>query len=84
VERCNYCQAPLATSKQGKKFCSEVCWTKRPGYTKASAIEAAADKPIARTRAKSLIDSQIDADDDAVHMLSGFVNNNSNWPFFTP
>lgn len=84
VERCNYCQAPLATSKQGKKFCSEVCWTKRPGYTKASAIEAAADKPIARTRAKSLIDSQIDADDDAVHMLSGFVNNNSNWPFFAP
>ena len=84
VERCNACQAPMATSKQGKKFCSEVCWTKRPGYTKASAIEASADKPVAKPRAKSLIDSQIDADDAAVHMLSGFVNNNSNWPFFAP
>jgi uncharacterized protein YjeT (DUF2065 family) len=29
VERCSRCSAPLATSKAGKKFCSEVCWLKK-------------------------------------------------------
>jgi len=32
VDRCRDCSAPMALSKQGKHFCSEVCWTKRPGY----------------------------------------------------
>ncbi len=84
VDRCQYCQAPMALSKQGKKFCSEVCWTKRPGYTpKASALEAAADKPVARSRARSLIDSQIDADDAVVKDLEKFMTDPANWPFFS-
>jgi hypothetical protein len=41
VERCRDCQAPMATSKAGKRFCSEVCWTKKPGYTPRASISAA-------------------------------------------
>ena len=29
VERCRDCQAPMATSKAGKRFCSEVCWLQK-------------------------------------------------------
>ena len=44
VERCRDCQAPMATSKAGKRFCSEVCWTKKPGYQpKTSASSKAGD-----------------------------------------
>lgn len=39
VERCQDCSSPMATSKQGKKFCSEVCWTKRPGYKPKASVE---------------------------------------------
>ena len=32
VERCGKCSAPMAMSKAGKAFCSEVCWLpKKPG-----------------------------------------------------
>lgn len=27
VDRCSACQAPRATSKAGKKYCAELCWT---------------------------------------------------------
>lgn len=25
-ERCNYCNAPMATSKRGNPYCAETCW----------------------------------------------------------
>ena len=28
VERCTKCQAPMAVSKLGKKYCAELCWLK--------------------------------------------------------
>lgn len=40
VERCAACQAPMVLSKAGKKFCSEVCWTKRPGYKPKASVTA--------------------------------------------
>lgn len=44
VERCRHCGAPMATSKAGKKFCSEVCWTKKPGAAPAPAAQPGAPR----------------------------------------
>jgi len=39
TDKCRYCNAPMVKSKQGKMFCSETCWLKKP--TMSSFIDAA-------------------------------------------
>jgi hypothetical protein len=30
MKNCPYCNSDLKINKQGKKYCSNICWTKEP------------------------------------------------------
>jgi hypothetical protein len=54
VERCKDCNAPLAKSKAGKMFCSEVCWTKKPGYKAPVKADAAKSTALSQDEVRAL------------------------------
>ena len=79
VERCQGCSSPMATSKQGKKYCGEVCWTKRPGYKpKASVVDAAV--PLLRKQDVLNMAKKFLKDNELAAEITEGLTSASQWP----